>query len=208
VVEVDVKKPIEVKQESYPPPNIGMRIRRFREGRGLTLRALANRCSLSVNAISLIERGKNSPTVSSLHALAGALGVGIVEFFQDSEMHDSVFVLKGRRLSYRNGGLFMESLGVGLKNQQLEPFLITLEPGTGSDEKDAITHPGQEFIYCIKGEVEYRVENNTYRLKPGDSLMLEATRTHHVRNPGSKPVTFLIVFQSVGSSNIGSQVHF
>ena len=102
----------------------------------------------------------------------------------------------------------MESLGVGLKNQQLEPFLITLEPGVGSDGKEAVTHPGQEFIYCIKGEVEYRVEENTYKLKPGDSLMLEATRTHYVRNPGSKPVTFLIVFQSVGSSNIGSQVHF
>lgn len=61
--------------------NVGQRIRRLREQRQLSLRALARLCGLSTNAISLIERGENSPTVSSLHALATALGVSITDFF-------------------------------------------------------------------------------------------------------------------------------
>lgn len=189
-----------------PPPNIGSRIRQFREARGLTLRALAERCSLSVNAISLIERGRNSPTVSSLHALAGALGVGIVEFFHGNGMHDSVYVEKDRRLSHNKDGFLMESLGLGLKNQQLEPFLITLEPDSGVDEP--MRHSGQEFVHCIKGEVEYRIEENTYKLKPGDSLLLEASHPHSFKNKASRPAVFLIVFQAIGNSSIGSRLHF
>jgi transcriptional regulator with XRE-family HTH domain len=193
-------------REKLPAFDIGSRIRRLREARSLTLRALADRCSLSVNAISLIERGRNSPTVSSLHTLADALGVGIVEFFQDEEVHNSVFVERGRRLSHDKNGFLMESLGIGLKNQQLEPFLFTLEPGCGGDKP--ITHAGQEFVYCMKGEVEYRVEEKTYRMKSGDSLLLEATRPHSFKNVSSRPASFLIVFQAIGSSNIGTQLHF
>ncbi len=45
-------------------PNVGQRIRTIRERQRLSLRALAERSGLSFNAISLIERGENSPTVS------------------------------------------------------------------------------------------------------------------------------------------------
>jgi len=193
-------------KKASPPFDIGSRIRRLREARSLTLRALADKCSLSVNAISLIERGKNSPTVSSLHTLAEALGVGIVELFQDEEAHDSVFVEKGSRLSHDKDGFLMESLGIGLQNQQLEPFLFTLDPGHGGDAP--ISHPGQEFVYCLKGEVEYHVEEKKYKLKTGDSLLLEATRPHFFKNSSSRVTSFLVVFQAIGASNLGRQLHF
>lgn len=195
-----------IEEAGTPAFDIGSRIRRLREARSLTLRALAERCSLSINAISLIERGKNSPTVSSLHALAEALGVGIIEFFKDEEAHDSVFVEKGRRLSHNKNGFLMESLGIGLQNQQLEPFLFTLDPGSGGEEP--ITHAGQEFVYCLKGEVEYQVDQATYKLKAGDSLVLEASRPHLFKNNGSRQTTFLIVFQAIGTPNIGRRLHF
>jgi transcriptional regulator with XRE-family HTH domain len=38
--------------------DVGTRIREIREERRLSLRALAERCGLSVNAISRIERGE------------------------------------------------------------------------------------------------------------------------------------------------------
>ncbi len=66
---------------SHDESDVGSRIRKIRTERGLPLRALADKCSLSVNAISLIERGENSPTVSSLHKLALALDVLITDFF-------------------------------------------------------------------------------------------------------------------------------
>ena len=54
---------------------VGQCIRELRTKKSLSLRALAELSNLSTNAISLIERGDNSPTVSSLHSLATALNV-------------------------------------------------------------------------------------------------------------------------------------
>ncbi|MEJ2288833.1 MAG: helix-turn-helix domain-containing protein, partial [Deinococcales bacterium] len=152
--------------------DVGARIRALREERGLSIRALADRCTLSVNAISLIERGKTSPTVASLHLLAGALGVPIVDFFHDLGARGVVYVGHDRRLRHDADGKRMESLGTGLNRQQLEPFLFTLEPGAGGGPP--ARHPGQEFAHCLEGRVEYEVDGAAYPLEPGDSLQLEA----------------------------------
>lgn len=188
-----------------PEPNVGLRIRAIREQRRLSLRALAERCNLSVNAISLIERGENSPTVSSLHLLATALGVSITDFFQEDNELSTVLIRHDRRLAYQKNGVAMESLGFGLRNQQLEPFLITVEPGAGNDEP--VTHAGQEFVYCLQGEVEYHVAGERYRLEAGDSLLLEAARPHYFCNTALTPATILVVFQAAESSHLARQRH-
>ena len=111
-------------------PDVGGRIRALREQRKLSLRALAKQCDLSVNAISMIERGENSPTVSSLQTLAAALGVKITAFFEAPHDYAVVLVRRAQRLGTQSGGVLMESLGIGLANQQLEPFMVTVEPGS------------------------------------------------------------------------------
>jgi transcriptional regulator with XRE-family HTH domain len=187
-------------------PNVGPRIRTLREQRGLSLRALAERCRLSINAISLIERGENSPTVSSLHMLATALGVKITDFFEDSHEHAVVYVRHERRLATQGDGLLMESLGIGLRNQQLEPFMVTMEPGVGSDG-ETIAHPGQEFVFCLGGTILYQVSEQTYHLEPGDSLLFEATQPHCFQNAGRSPASVLLVFQAADGSQLARRRH-
>lgn len=99
------------------------------------MRALSGRCGLSINTISQIERGDNSPTVSSLHRLAEALGVSITELFRDEHEHAVVFVPAADRLMTERGGVRLESLGVGLPYQQLQPFLMTIAPGSGINDE-------------------------------------------------------------------------
>ena len=176
-------------------PNVGQQIRTLREQQGLSLRALAERCGLSINAISLIERGENSPTVSSLHRLAIGLGVPIADLFQDEEEQATVLVRRDRRRRSVSDGVVLESLGTGLPDQKLEPFLMILEPGT-SNTADAIVHPGEEFVHCLEGEIEYRVGDQTFRLQAGDSLLFEATQPHNCFNATRTPVTILLVFQT------------
>lgn len=64
-------------------PKVGHQLRSLRNERGLSLRALAELCELSPNTISLVERGETSPSVSTLHRLATALGVPITAFFTE-----------------------------------------------------------------------------------------------------------------------------
>jgi transcriptional regulator with XRE-family HTH domain len=187
-------------------PNVGPRIRAMREQRGLSLRALAERCGLSINAISLIERGENSPTVSSLHLLATALGVKISDFFEDSHENAVVHVRHDQRLATRGHGLLMESLGIGLRHQQLEPFLVTVQPGA-ADPSETIVHPGQEFVCCLEGTILYQVGDQAYDLEAGDSLLFDATQPHSFRNAGDSPARMLVVFQAAEGGHLARQRH-
>ena len=105
--------------EPEPPIAIGLRIRALRERRQLSLRALAERCNLSINAISQIERGESSPTVASLHQLATALGVPIIDLFRQETEQPALFVAAEARLRIEADGVRMESLGLGLPYQQI-----------------------------------------------------------------------------------------
>jgi transcriptional regulator with XRE-family HTH domain len=187
-------------------PDVGGRIRAIRERRGWSLRALSGRSGLSVNAISLIERGENSPTVSSLHQLATALDVPITAFFEDPSARATVFTGPEARLRSEAGGILMESLALGLRHQQMEPFLITLEPGAGASG-ERITHPGEEFVHCLAGEPVYAVGERVYDLHPGDSLLFEASQPHCFYNPSAGQARLLIVFLSGDTGHLARQRH-
>lgn len=174
---------------------IGQRIRTLRKRRGLSLRALSEECGLSFNAISRIERGENSPTVSTLHRLATALGVPITSFFRQEAERMTAFVKAGERLRSEADGTVMESLGNGILYQQLEPFYVTVAPGAGNVDAP-VTHPGEEFVTCLAGELDYQVNGRVYHLQVGDSLLFKAMQPHDWRNPGRVPATVLIVFQT------------
>jgi len=187
-------------------PKVGLRLRSLREQEGLSLRALAVRCGLSINAISQIERGENSPTVSTLHRLATALKIPITDFFQEEAKQTIVYVKRNLGLRSQSGGVLMESLGVGLFNQQLEPFRLVIEPQEGNTE-DPISHPGEEFIHCLEGELEYCIGDRLFHLEQGDSLLFDATELHAYHNPSQQPATILMVFQTYRDRQLVQQLH-
>ena len=173
---------------------VGQRIRELRTGQGLSLRALAALSNLSTNAISLIERGDNSPTVSSLHSLATALAVPITAFFEQQVDGLVIHLKNNSRPASETAGVRMESLGNGLPNQQLEPFLMTIEPG-GSSTSSQITHSGEELVYVLGGSLICRINEEEYRLEKGDSLLFLASQPHIYRNQTKKPAQIVIIFQ-------------
>jgi transcriptional regulator with XRE-family HTH domain len=178
------------------PPDVGARVKALREQRGLSMRGLARLCGLSPNAISLIERGASSPSVSTLHRIATALKVPITAFFEGPDEKAQMIVSRaGARPYTGNIQVMLESLGSGLEGQSLEPFVVTLEPGAGSGNPVMI-HDGHELVYCLQGEVEYEVAGKSCRLTAGDSVLFEARLEHRWHNAGSEPTKFLLVFQS------------
>lgn len=189
-----------------PAFNVGQRIRSLREQQRLSLRELAQQCGLSINAISMIERGENSPTVSSLHQLASALGVSITAFFEDEQEQAVVFVNPATRLRSESNGIILESLGIGLRQQHLEPFLITLASGAGNFDQ-AVLHTGEEFVYCLAGQVEYRVGQRSYLLQPGCSLLFQASLSHCFRNSGSTQASLIMIFYAGASNHLVRALH-
>jgi len=189
-------------QES--PPEVGFRVRYWREQRNLSLRALAERSGLSVNAVSLIERGQSSPTVATLHRLAAALQVRIVDFFAAADAAKVVYVPAQQRMQTHTAEAVIESLGSGLAGQRLEPYVLTMQAGARSGT-EPIVHEGQELVVGLAGEVEYTVGDRPYRLGEGDSLLFEADTPHHWRNTGGGEARILLVIE--GASSADARVH-
>ncbi|MFN2195382.1 MAG: cupin domain-containing protein [Anaerolineales bacterium] len=187
-------------------PDVGKRLRHLREQQGLSLRMVSERCGLSINAISQIERGENSPTVASLHRLANALNVQITDFFQPETKQTTVFIRHTTGLKSQANGILMESLGIGLSNQQLEPFRLAIGPGVGNID-DPIAHTGEEFVHCLEGEIEYIVGDQRFQLQQGDSLLFEATQLHAYHNHTSQPATLLVIYQAGQDRHLIRQLH-
>ncbi len=182
--------------------DVGSQLLRLRKKRGLSLRTLAKECGLSVNAISRIERGESSPTVSSLQRLAGTLNVEVTEFFKAKPEHSTILVRGDQRLRTRGDGVIIESLGTGLHGQSMGPFLMTLMPGASGAE-EPITHGGEEFVYCLEGEIDYLIQGEWQRLKAGDSLLFLASQEHLCRNSSLEKARLLLVVQA-SEGQIGS----
>ncbi|MBP8125671.1 MAG: cupin domain-containing protein [Caldilineaceae bacterium] len=173
---------------------IGARIRRLRTERNLALRNLAESSGLSINTISLVERNKISPSVSTLHRIAVALDVPITAFFEDATEEQMIIFTPARsRRAIAIPGGHMEKLGSGLAHQCIEPLLIRLEPGASSG-RETIMHSGHELIFCVTGNLFYEVDGEQYHLEPGDSLLFEAQLPHRWGNEGTSTVTAIMLF--------------
>jgi quercetin dioxygenase-like cupin family protein/DNA-binding Xre family transcriptional regulator len=178
-----------------PSLKVSTRLKMLRKARRLTLRDLSEASGLSVNTISLIEREKTSPTIVTLHKLATALGVGVISFLEEETDKQVIFLQQGQRPSTRSGKALLRSLGTGLVNQTMEPLLITLEPDADSGP-EPMTHLGHELAFCLNGQISYEINGEQYLLKPGDSLLFEASLPHRWHNEQSEPSQLLMVVQS------------
>lgn len=185
------------------PPDVGGRLRQFRTRGGLSQRLLSERSGVSPNAIRLIERGQSSPTVSTLHRLATALAVRVVDFLGTPDEQSVVYSPAQGRAQTRTGEALVETLASGLANQRVEPLVVTLEPGAGSGA-EKIQHRGQEFVLGLEGRVDYAVGDRSYAIGPGDSLLFEASLPHAWCNPTWEQSRFLLVLEA--DDNVGGQI--
>ncbi|OIN88560.1 MAG: hypothetical protein AUJ21_10820 [Anaerolineae bacterium CG1_02_58_13] len=172
---------------------VGQRLRVLRKARNLSIRSLAKQSGLSVNTLSLIENGKTSPSVSTLHLLAQTMNVSITAFFENEHQDKRIVYQKaGERQQIVFSQGHMEKLNEGMPRLGSEPFITKLEPNANSGETPVV-FAGREFIYCLEGHITYTVEDDTYPLAPGDSLIFDAYMPHSWRNTAATNSSALLV---------------
>jgi transcriptional regulator with XRE-family HTH domain len=165
--------------------NVGKRVRELRLERRMSIRDVSRHSGISANALSMIERGLTSPSVSTLYQLVEALGVPITVIFQvEPLLGEIVFrpAAERTRVPFPLG--IWEGLGGEAFVGRVQPFMLTLETGADSGLQP-IVHTGHEFVMCLQGQLEYRVEEEIFQLAPGDSLLFAARLHHFWRNPGN-----------------------
>lgn len=187
--------------------DVGQRLRTLREARGVSMRSLARRSGLSANALSMIERGLTSPSVSTLTKLAQALEVPIMAFFREEPEKQRIVFRKASertRLPFPRG--MWEGLGGEYFVGRIEAFLLTLETG-GSSGPHGMLHTGHELVFCLRGSLEYEVEGQRYLLEPGDSLIFSAQLMHRWRNSGQSVANAILVISGFEESERPLEYH-
>lgn len=182
-------------QQNLPPAEllVGQRLRDLRTLRGYSLRALAEHSGLNVNTLSMIENGKTSPSVGTLQQLGLALKVPITAFFESTPQSlKIVYTPADQRPQASFGSTQMQNLGEDLAGNAVQPFAVTLQPGSGSGDT-MIVHTGHELVYGLSGSIQYHINDGTYTINPGDSLVFEAHQPHCWENTSSNEAQILLV---------------
>lgn len=177
--------------------SIGQEVRSFRKNLGMTVAEVAKLASLSSGMLSKIERGQTSPSLATLQNLARALNVPVTTLFRRfEEERDVSYVPEGQGIEIERRGtraghqyrLLGHTVGGDVS---VEPYMITIKKK--SDVFPIFQHDGSEYLYMLDGEMDYRHGGKLYRMKPGDSLLFDASAAHGPENFRKMPVRFLSV---------------
>lgn len=181
---------------------IGDKLRERRETHGLTTIQLAKRCDLSEARLMAIEEGFAMPTISTLLRIARELGVGVGHFFQDEEVkkpvevihvEDRIKVAQEKKEGVTEGLYYnYEALTITFPNAAMKPFFVEVKTGDHSHIEPA-SHKGQEFNYVLEGEVEWRSDTESHRLKDGDAIYYNSEIPHKIVGLGDKNAKVLAV---------------
>ena len=180
---------------------IGAAIRSRRQELNMSLRELSKQSGLSIGFLSLVERGRSSPALTSLSNVAKALGVELSSFFSAEEEEQNEAEETKQRVSplpYVSRANDAAELAIILSQRiykmlsprvpglVMEPIFVTVQPGDTIDEP--YSHEGEEFAYVLTGELVFIVDGVEYRLGPGDSIHFRSTVSHAMRNNTDDPV--------------------
>ncbi len=178
--------------------NLGDRIRKARELRGLTLKDLSSRTGIHVDTLRRIEANETIPPLGELIKIGKAVEMKMGYFISPGVEKPMAVVRSDSRLPIsRFGkarsekyGYFYESLAPEKSNRFMEPFLITMVP---SEVKELSSHDGQEFIFVLEGELRAQVEDHVETLRAGDAVYYDSSSPHLVKCAGNNPAKILAV---------------
>jgi transcriptional regulator with XRE-family HTH domain len=171
--------------------NLGLLIRQERQKRRLTLAQVCERAQISPAFLSLVERGKATPSLGSLAGIADALGLPVSTFLQVGLSADAV-TRAGRRAQFAiaDSTLRYERLSTVFPGQQLDAVLIHVPPGYQSE---TIAHVGEEWIYVVSGQLHQTIDGTSVILGPGDSCHFRGDSPHSYANRDEAPTSLLWV---------------
>lgn len=157
--------------------NVGDSIRKIRVQKGMSIRQLSEITGMTCSHISQVERGLASPSLAALEMISDAFGVPITVLFTNQEMHSPVVKRDGRERMELDGSA-VEALVRMESNAPFGVYYIKDFNENYVHTNVQYSHTGTEFIYVVKGSIEYHLKDEVYVLEEGDSLCYPAADAH------------------------------
>ena len=163
--------------------DIGERLRRHRQHKGLSQRALARLSGVTNGLISQIEQNRISPSIASLKKILDVLSLSLADFFtgEDASTPDYFYDRKGLP-DLGSGDVAVFLVGAGIRHRAMSILHEIYPPGA---DTQVYTHAGEEGGVVTKGRIEVTVAGRVKVLGPGDGYYFESRLPHRFRNTGT-----------------------
>ncbi|NTZ84725.1 cupin domain-containing protein [Burkholderia metallica] len=172
--------------------SLGNKIRSLRQRLKLTLDETATTAGISKPFLSQVERGRATPSITSLVRIARALGV-TMQYFIDTPT-EARSVCRGDALRYfqfANSASSFARLTNLVDGRKLDAILVRIPAGQSPSE--VTTHAGEEFLYVMRGRVVLTLEDCTFMLSAGDTAHYESTMPHAWHNTADEDAVIVWV---------------
>lgn len=160
---------------------VGWKLRKLRQVRGLKLQDIAKGTGLSASFLSMVETGKSDITLAKLQRIVQFYGITIGSLLDGTSADRVITRANERELLDSPAEGVKTKLMVPDLNRRIEAVLMTFEPG--ADYEGSLSHEGEEVIFIVQGRLELILdETERYVLNEGDTASYSSTRTHRFRN--------------------------
>lgn len=163
---------------------VGFQIRRLRNHRGLTLQDVADRTGVSVSMLSMLERGIAGGSISTLVAVASALGVHMSDLFEQEADRQPPVRRRAEQIEVQTAAGVLRRVAHNDSAHGLEMVVNEYAPGTSSGAR-AVHHSGTEFGLVLDGELTVELDGVRHALQPGDSITYDSAQPHLISNEGA-----------------------
>ena len=168
-------------------------LKRLRNERQLSLSKLSEVCGVSKVMLGQIERGESNPTINTIWKIASGLKIPYTALI-DEPIQTDIVVTKENSIeqesldkNYRVYCYFKSNT-----NRNFELFTVELD-GNSKYQSNSHGEKTQEYIIIYSGQLYLTVDNTTYLLNVGDSIVFDASKSHTYSNLGSEIIKMTII---------------
>jgi transcriptional regulator with XRE-family HTH domain len=163
---------------------VGPRLRRLRERRGLTLTALAAKTGISKSTLSRLESGQRKPSLELLLPLAKVHHLPLDELVGAPQVGDPRVRLRPKT---RNGRLVYP---LTQQSSGMAVWKVVIPPET---DRKLRTHAGYEWLYVLSGEMRLILGEHDITMQAGEVAEFDTRLPHWFGPTGDEPVEILSV---------------
>lgn len=163
---------------------MGERIKKQREKISMPLSELASKVGVSPSCLSQIENIKAFPSIFTLKKIADTLNTTVGSLVGENENLATNPLLKNSEKKFveklgRHADLYL--LSHHDLNKQMEAFFLIIEQD-GLVDTLMEKHPGQTFIYLLKGRLEITLNDEKYTMEKGSSFYIKQKGSLIIKN--------------------------
>ncbi|MFI7319604.1 helix-turn-helix domain-containing protein [Streptomyces venezuelae] len=187
--------PAEPKEPAQPPeaaealPAVAPQLRELRRRASLTLEAAARTAGLSPAHLSRLETGQRQPSLPMLLTLARVYGTTVSELLGETVAdRDAVVRASDMEPTAAGGWTYWQA---GAPGRGMQALRVHVPHGAQGDI--VRVHPGEEWLYVLKGRLRLHLGDTAHLLGPGDSAHFDSLTPHRIAaaDPGGADLLFV-----------------